>query len=72
METIDIRLETYEEALASYLKEADERGIVSLEPADEVKRWGLQPVQNLDMAAYPAGTWFYHVDGEAYVREPEG
>ena len=44
----------------------------SLEPEDEVKRWGLEPVEHLDMSAYPAGTWFYHVNGLKYVRVHRG
>ena len=69
---MDIRMETYKEALSSYLHDADGRIEPVGDPAEEIARYGLSkvPSKSVKTADYPAGTWFYYPeDGTVAVRE---
>jgi hypothetical protein len=68
MSDIDIRTATYDEALSDYLEEADAK-VLYIDPADVVKQHNLKPALGVDPRNYPAGTWFYYVDGKTYIRE---
>lgn len=78
---MDIRMETYQEALASYLDDAKGRVVAVGDPAAEIAKYGIVGLDDggqvarchtslNDPAHYPTGTWFYFPgDGMTYVRE---
>jgi len=68
--TVDIRSETYREALSSYLYDAEDKIVMVGDPAEEIARHGLTGRENVNPADYPTGTWFYFPgDGTVAVRE---
>ena len=68
MSDIDIRCETYAEALKSYLGDASKSVSFCTEPEDAIREYGLTPQENVNPKDYPAGTWFYYTGGNTYVR----
>ena len=67
---IDIRSETYREAVKSYTDDADGKIVMVGDPAEEIARHGLTGRENVNPADHAAGTWFYFPgDGQTYVRE---
>ena len=70
---VDIRMETYKEALSSYLKDSYGNIEAVGNPDEEIAKHNLASSKNVNTTDYPPGTWFYYpaerAPGECYVRE---